>query len=75
MKASKIQTTLNLIQEQTGIILQETGTSKRNYFNVSIPERVSEWVDFNKLNSFANKYNLIRIEPNGLKVLAIYPLN
>jgi len=75
-----IEKTLNLIKEQTGLTLKlNTHFSglkthnKEKYFNVDLDERVSESNDFNTLKRFADKYNLIKVEPNGLNMVAIYP--
>lgn len=71
--------TLELIKKQTGLDLilcdYFTGLKKlgdRNYFNVILSEKTSESLEFTKLKVFANKLNLISIEPNGLKRVAIF---
>lgn len=75
-----ITETLKYIKEQIGLELKlcdyftgikETGDEK--YFNIILPQRTSESVDFDKLLKLANKYNTIRVEPNGLKRVAIFP--
>lgn len=70
---------LRLIKEQTGLTLDLcnhfTGIKKcksDKYFNVLLKDRVSESQEYIKLEKFADKYKLIRIEPNGLKRIAIY---
>ena len=74
-----IQKTLKIIEDQTGIKLKqcdyfnEVYTHKgENYFNVVLKERTSESKDFNRLQQFYNKYKTLRIEPNGLKTIAIF---
>lgn len=74
MRATKVQKTINMISEQTGITLTATGKSTSKFFNVEIPARVSEWDKYDQLISFANRSGLIRIEPNGFCTLAIYPI-
>lgn len=75
-----ISKTLNLIKEQIGLDLKLddyfTGLKKHNgeiYFNVDLGERVSESSKFDKLKRFADKYNLIRVEPNGVNKVSIFP--
>jgi len=73
---------LGLIKEQTGLNLKLCGhftgikTFKgEKYFNVELPERISQSKEFDKLEKFANKYGLIRVEPNGLNRVAIFNKN
>jgi hypothetical protein len=75
-----IQKTLKLIKEQTSLQLilcpDFTGIKQhkgQKYFNVVLNDRTSESKEFDKLKKFANKYNLIDIEPNGLTRVAIFP--
>jgi hypothetical protein len=74
-----IAKTLNLIKKQTGLDLKLdpyfVGMSHNptgDYFNVILDKRTSESEDYTKLESFANKYKLIKIEPNGLRRVAIF---
>ena len=79
MENSIIKSTLNHIEEQVGLKLllcdnfkgiQEHAGDK--YFNIVLEMRTSESVEFRKLEKFANKYQTIRIAPNGLNRVAIY---
>lgn len=74
-----IDSVINHIKEQIGLHLQPcdhfTGIRYHNgnmYFNVILPQRVSESADFMKLKSF-EKLCTIRVEPNGLCRVAIFP--
>jgi len=71
--------TLRLIKEQTGLDLQLcdyfTGIRKCKagyYFNVILDKRTCESEEYAKLEKFANKFKLIRVEPNGLRRVAIF---
>jgi hypothetical protein len=70
---------LNFIYEQTGVIVESCeyfcGIREHRghkYFNVVLKQKLSESADFSKLERFADKYNSIRIEPNGLRRVAIF---
>lgn len=72
---------LEIIKEHTGLNLtlcpyffDVKMASNGAYFNVLLNDRISESNDYNTLKRFADKYNMIRIEPNGLKRLAIFML-
>jgi hypothetical protein len=74
-----IKKTLSLIKEQIGLDLSLcnyfTGIKEYNgerYFNITLSQRTSESKDFEKLKRFAEQYKLIRIEPNGLKRIAVF---
>ncbi len=74
-----IDETLKLIKEQVGLELQLcdyfTGikeSASKSYFNVILNQRTSESKDFDLLKRFADKYKLIKVEPNGLKRVAIF---
>ena len=74
-----IPETLDLIKEQTGLKLNLcdyfTGMKEHNgqkYFNVILSQRTSESQDFDKLKRFAEQYKLIKVEPNGLKRVAVF---
>jgi len=76
---SKIEDTLKLIKEQTGLELKLcsyfTGLRKHNkkeYFNVELPKNTSESIEYKILKRYSEKYNIISVEPNGAKRLAIY---
>lgn len=76
-----IQKTLDLIKKQIGIDLdlcEDFPGIKEHfglkYFNVILNERLSDSNDFEKLVRFSNKYNIIRVEPNGLKRVSIFIL-
>lgn len=75
---NKIIDILELIKKQTGLELKLcdyfTGmhTYKgNNYFNIITKKRISESSEYILLERFANKFNKITIEPNGLKRIAI----
>lgn len=77
-----IQETLKLIKKQIGLDLELcdyfTGLrtyNHRKYFNIVLNQKTCESKDFELLSRFADKYKLIRIEPNGLRRVAIYPIN
>lgn len=79
MKNDIILKTLNLIEAQTGLKLTLcdyfTGICTHNeedYFNVVLPKKISESMEYDTLLRFANKYNIIRVEPNGVNRLAIF---
>jgi len=68
-----------LIKEQTGLELglcdYFTGIKEHNgskYFNVILPKRTSESNEYDILKRFADKYQLISVEPNGLKRVAVF---
>lgn len=70
---------LDLIKEQIGLELNLcdyfTGIKEHNgqkYFNVVLSQRTSESQDFDKLKRFAEQYKLIKVEPNGLKRVAVF---
>lgn len=74
-----IEATLKYIEEQTGLKLMLCDYFKgvqelvgKPYFNVVLNEQTSESKDFDKLKRFAEKYKTIRIEPNGVKRVAIF---
>lgn len=71
--------TLRLIKEQTGLDLQPCGhfTGIRTcrsgrYFNVELAQRLSVSEEYAVLERFANRLQLIRVEPNGLCRAAIF---
>jgi len=75
-----IQETLNQIEQQIGLTLNPCTSfpgihclNGASYFNVEIPERVSESLQFMQLLSYSDKYRTIRVEPNGLNRIAIFP--
>lgn len=74
-----IQKILKFIKLQIGLKLVPdtsfTGIRQHNgkkYFNVELKDRVSESNEFDLLERFANRTKLIKIEPNGVKRVAIY---
>ena len=74
-----ISDTLNLIKDQTGLDLELcdyfTGINEMNgrkYFNVILNQRTSESAEYVLLKRFADKYNLISIEPNGLRRVSVF---
>jgi len=74
-----IDLTLKYIEEQTGLKLLPCDyfigmkeLAGEPYFNVVLNEQTSESKDFDKLKRFAEKYKTIRIEPNGVKRVAIF---
>lgn len=74
-----ISITLELIKKSIGLDLKLcdhfTGIkefSNQRYFNVILNNKISESHDFNMLKNFSEKYNLIKVEPNGLKRVAIF---
>lgn len=75
-----IRQTLDLINKQIGLKLELdyyfTGLKSHRgekYFNVMLSDRVFCSRDYAMLESFSSKYNLIKVEPNGLKRVAIFP--
>lgn len=75
----QIEYALKLIKDHTGLKLKLcdhfTGINtynERRYFNVILSERISESLEYALLCSFANKYKLISVEPNGVKRIAVY---
>lgn len=76
-----IKETLNLIESQIGLKLALCDCfpglrfrGKDMYFNVVILDRVFLSKEFAKLERFANSLRLIKIEPNGVKRIAIFPI-
>ncbi len=74
-----IQETLRTIKEHTGLTLTPcdhfTGILFLNcepYFNVLINDPAYDSEEYAALCRFADKYGLIRVEPNGWKRLAIF---
>lgn len=74
-----INYTLKLIKEQICIDLHLCyyfkGVREHNnkkYFNVLLSQKLSESNDFEKLKEFERKYNIIKVEPNGVRRVAIY---
>lgn len=74
-----IETTLKHINEQLGLKLQLcdyfTGMRESNgnkYFNIILSQRTSESKDYIQLVRFANKFKTIKVEPNGLKRVAVF---
>ena len=77
-----IQETLENIKELTGLSLilcdYFTGiraSGGKKYFNVILPTRTSEAVEYTKLLQISRKYGTIAVEPNGVSRLAIFILN
>lgn len=75
-----INQTLDLIKEQTGLNLKLCdhfiGIKHSNrglYFNVILSTRISESKEYSILERFAKKFECIRVEPNGLDRVAIFP--
>jgi hypothetical protein len=82
MTRFSIPETLALIKEQTGLVLELcdyfVGIKKHNgrkYFNVILPQRLSESKDYVLLERFADKYKLISVEPCGVHRLSIFQNN
>jgi hypothetical protein len=75
MNYSTIKSTLELIKKQINLdlVLSENFNGK-NYFNIDLKERVSESEEYDKLLKFSNQYKLIKVEANGFKRLAIFPI-
>ena len=76
-----IQKTLQLIKDNTGLVLTLcdyfTGIRegpKGKYFNIVLIDKTCESLDYVYLQRFSEKYGLIRIEPNGVKRVAIFPI-
>ena len=76
-----IQKTLQLIKDNTGLELTLcdyfTGikeSPKGKYFNIILNDKTCESLDYICLQRFSEKYGLIKIEPNGVKRVAIFPI-
>lgn len=69
--------TLQTIKEQIGLdlVLCDYFEGSEDYFNVILNEKISESKEYIKLERFASQYKTIRIEPNGVRRVAIFPLN
>lgn len=79
MNSFQIPDIVNFIEEQTGLKLELcdyfTGMKYHNgkkYFNVILPQRTSESKEYVILKRFADKYQLISVESNGLKRVAVF---
>ena len=77
-----IQKTLENIKELTGLSLTLcdyfTGlrtSGDKKYFNVILPTRTSEAVEYTRLLQISKGYGTIAVEPNGVNRLAIFILN
>jgi len=75
-----IKRTLKFIEEQIGLKLEADKDfpgvyqfQKEKYFNVELKDRVSRSKDYQALERFSKKYNYIKVEPNGLNKVAIFP--
>ena len=75
-----IQKTLQLIKDNTGLELALcdyfTGikeSPKGKYFNIILNYKTCESLDYICLQRFSEKYGLIKIEPNGVRRVAIFP--
>ena len=76
-----IQKTLQLIKDNTALDLilcdYFTGireNSKGKYFNIVLIDKTCESLDYVCLQRFSEKYGLIKIEPNGVRRVAIFPI-
>lgn len=77
-----IKDTLEFIKDQIGLKLKLDdafggGIKKlhgKKYFNIILSQRTAESREYEQLKMFANKYGSIRIEPNGLKRVSIFPI-
>ena len=74
-----IQKTLQLIKENTGLALNLcdyfTGIkecAKGKYFNIVLPEKICESKDYVTLQRVSKKYGLIKVEPNGVRRVAVF---
>ena len=75
----KIKEVLRMIEEQTGVCLDLCNDfpgvhffKGRPYFNVMIQDRLSESTEYKKMQSFTLMHPGLKIEPNGLKRIAIF---
>lgn len=78
-KQEIISDTLNMVKEQIGICFELCeafpglkNTKRGKYFNIVLADRVSESKEYDALERFAKKYNLIAVEPNGANIVAIF---
>ncbi len=77
-----IEEVLKSIKDQTGIELALcdyfTGMNtcpNGDYFNVVLTKQIFDSMDYVRLSVFAEKYKTIRVEPNGVRRVAIFPLS
>ena len=70
---------IETIQEQTGLTLNvcpqfpEVYTHNgRSYFNVILKERCTDSLEFDILNSYAERSGLISVQPNGVNRVAVF---
>lgn len=78
-----IESTLILIKELTGLSLTlcdyfkgiKKNANGEKYFNIELKERISESKEYTKLLRVAERYNVIKVAPNGLSRVAIFPIN
>jgi hypothetical protein len=73
-----IKNTLSLINEQTGLNLKLdpdfkklTSFKRKKYFTVILNKPVFDSIEFDILERFAKKFNLIEVQPSGYKRVAI----
>lgn len=77
-----VEETLKLIEDQVGIQLEldtnngviRSNSRGENYFNVKIKDPAWRSIEYSKLDRFAKKYKSIRVEYNGYKRIAIFPI-
>lgn len=74
-----IEGVLGTIKEQIGLELEPCPYFKgvyyymgRRYFNVELKERCSESQDYVKLQRWANAYEMVKLEPNGVNRVAVF---
>jgi hypothetical protein len=77
----KIETSLQMIKEQTGLNLKLDAHfsgikehKSKKYFNVELDTPVFCSTEYNRLLAYSSKYKTIKVEPNGQKRLAIFIL-
>ena len=78
-KSFSIAETLKMIKNQIGLDLNLcdhfTGMQEhdgKKYFNIVLGQKTSESQEYASLLQFADRYQLISIEPNGVRRVAIF---
>lgn len=82
MQSNKINDTLTLIEEQTGLRLELCEHFKgiryfnyKPYFNVILKDKISESLEYLKIKRWSDQYRILHIESNGLKRISIFIKN
>ena len=67
---------LHEINKQTGLYLKlsKLFNNKRKFINVELNDSSCESREYRTLQRYAEKYKTIRVEENGFRMVAIFPV-